>query len=171
MDDLEVTDDENEQPVEKASTADGSTPNTNRKPPSASNYFLKFSSFHELLQFVDYFFVINFCFSVDNNMDSPLSTWIIIGIIVCFFACSMYFVLGSDQVSCSASFDDIKYQLEFLRKKFPSQDLSLWAGIISGLRNLVKKPVEPAVYLLAFDENSIRSSTCIAEVIITLATK
>lgn len=83
----------------------------------------------------------------------------------------MYFVLGTDQLSCSASFDDVKYQLESLRKKFPSQDRSLWAGIISGLGNLVKKPVEPAVYLLAFDKDSMRSSTCIAEVITTLATR
>jgi len=74
-------------------------------------------------------------------------------------------------VSCSSSFDDIEYQVERLRKKFPSQDLNLWADIISGLRNLKKNPVEPAVYLLTFDQDSVSSSMCITEVITILATK
>lgn len=150
--------------IQNPPSTHSSPSNENIGKPPEGNYVLNLCVyFLKLLQFV-----INFCFVAVN---SNFSSYCVIGIIICLFAICMYPLLRSNQESCSASFDDIKHQVESLRKKFPSQDLSLWAGIITGLTNLEKKPVEPAVYLLTFDKDSISSSTCIAEVITTLATK
>jgi hypothetical protein len=58
-----------------------------------------------------------------------------------------------------------------MSKKLISQQKNTWYQILTGLTNLIRPPISPAVYLLLSDENSKMASSCVAEIITTVANK
>lgn len=55
--------------------------------------------------------------------------------------------------------------------KFPSQKENVWYQIFSELEGLTENPSKPAVYLLTYDEGSLHPSSCVVEIITTVANK
>lgn len=58
-----------------------------------------------------------------------------------------------------------------MSKKFISQQKNTWYQILTGFTNLIRPPISPAVYLLLSDEKARTTSSCVAEIITSVANK
>lgn len=89
------------------------------------------------------------------------------------FAIILYFILYTDIfISKTNNIEQVLYNYLSLKKiQFPNQDTDVWGDILNGLTKLKEEPVKPAVYLLMFEEEAIKSSSCIIEIITTSANR
>ena len=67
--------------------------------------------------------------------------------------------------------NDIVELVANISKKFIPQQKDIWLQIITGFTNLIQPPISPAVYLLLSDEPSMKTSSCVAEIITLVANK
>ena len=105
-----------------------------------------------------------------------LDYWQLIAVLVfvliaAIFGCAFVSRKNETSVISFATEANIMESLIPLTKRFMSQQRSTWYQIFTGFTNLIRPPVSPAVYLLLSDQKSVTTSSCVAEIITSVANR